>query len=289
MRPPRPLRLLVLAGLIAASSAAARAESPPIAVVQNDGWTGGSVTFPSGFQAGDTIAARLNAPAGFGAVIGLEIVFGGAAMPGLHTVTIKIWDDTAETLEPGPELFSTVTSLTSSNAIQPIPLAGIAVPSRFRVGIVLLESAPPVVGQDADGTIDADRNLVLRIGAGATWQRSQAVGATGDWIIRAQLAATSGGGGGSGGGSGGGGSGSGGDPVTCSGGCPAGQFCDPATQLCTFECVTNEDCGGAFCNRYGQCVGEGGCCQSGGGLGTAAAAVCAGLGVLALLLRRRQR
>jgi len=272
---PRFLSMLVALAAAVAAPAAAQAESIPIEIVRNDGYAGGPVTFPSGFAAGDVLAARLAAPAGSWAVIGLEVVFGGAGGSGTHPVTVKIWDDSAETLDPGPELLSMDTELGSNGTIQLISLAGVGVPSRFRVGIVLHESAPPIVGQDADGTIDADRNLV-RHATGSAWQRSQADGATGDWIIRAHL---------SGGGGGGGGGGA------CFGvDCPAGQFCDTASQRCTFECVTEDDCGGAFCNRFGQCVGEGaGCCQSAPGRGTGYVLACSGLVVLALLLRRRRR
>jgi hypothetical protein len=94
-----------------------------------------------------------------------------------------------------------------------------------------------------------------------------------------------------GGGGGGGGGGDGGSGGACFGVvCPSGQFCNTTTRSCTFECITRDDCGGAFCNGNGQCVGEGaGCCQTGAGGGAAAA--CLGLGVLAIVLRgvRRRR
>jgi hypothetical protein len=273
----RPVLLIALAALLA--SGVARAESPPFAVAQNDSFVTGTPRFQGDFQAGDIIAARLTAPPGFGAVLDVGVSFGGDLNGQPVPVTIKIWDDTAETLEPGPELFQAEMTVFPDSQVQTVSLVGVGVPERFRVGLFLHQSTPPVVGQDTDGTIDADRNLVRRAPFG--WQRSQASGATGDWIIRARLAG--GGGTGSGGGSGGSG-----DPAFCFGQrCPTGQFCDDQSRSCTFECVTKDDCGGAFCNRFGQCVGENaGCCQT--GARPAYESVLLALGVLGLLLVLRR-
>jgi hypothetical protein len=282
------IRPLILVALVA-SAAPARAESQAVTVLQNDGFVpGGNAGFRIGKQAGETIAARLSTGGGPAGLIGVQVMFGGGTAGTSHPVTVKIWDDTAETIEPGPELFSMETSLISSGAIQMISLAGVGVPDRFRVGIVLHEDAFPTIAEDLDGTIDVDRNLtnLANVSTGGTeWGSSRNSGASGDWIIRAMVL-LGGGGGGGGGGSGGG------DGGACFGVvCPAGQFCSSTTQSCTFECVTEDDCGGAFCNGNGQCVGEGaGCCQTGAGGGAAAA--CLGLGVLAVLLpglRRRRR
>lgn len=274
MRPALPL---ALAALIT-SAGAVRAETPPFSVVQNDSFFTGTPRFQGDFQPGDIIAARLTAPPSFRAVIEIDVSFGGDLSGQLVPVTLKIWDDTAETLEPGPELFQMETAMFPTNGVGTISFGGVGVPERFRVGLFLHQRTPPVVGQDTDGTIDADRNLIRRAPFG--WQRSQASGATGDWIIRARLA-------GGGGGGGGGGNGSD-DPASCFGQrCPSGQFCDDQSRSCTFECVTEDDCGGAFCNRFGQCVGENaGCCQT--GARPAYAPVLLALGVLGLLFVRRR-
>lgn len=275
--------LLVLAGLtgfagLAVPAGPARAESAPSQVVQNDGYFGGpEVAFPSGLKKGDAVAARLTGFGGNTAVIQVTVVFGGGGPASTQVpVTLKIWDDTSLTDAPGPELFSSSEVLvnTATPTFQILPLAGVGVGERFRVGFVLGADAPPMVGHDADGNMQPGVNFTFRPTTG--WSRSQADGVTGDWIIRATLAS---------GGNGGGGSNGGG---ACFGvDCPAGQFCDTASRACTFECRTADDCGGAFCNSNGQCVGEGGgCCETGGG-GAPAAGMLA-LGVLALVLRRRR-
>jgi hypothetical protein len=272
-----PVRLLILAGLFASSATAARAESPPIHISQNDGHIGGPATFRDDLLAGDIIAVRLRSSDSFSTIQELQIVFGGTPSTAPVPVTIKIWDDTAEMLEPGVELLSLEILLTPSPLMQPIFLPGFRLPLQFRVGIVLRQSAPPMIGHDTDGTIDAGRNFIHRLGSG--WQSSQAGGATGDWIIRAMIFPSGGGGDP--------GPGPGPDPGACGAPCPEGQFCDQAMGSCTFECVTSADCGGAFCNRFGQCVGEGGYCDSGGSAG--AVAPLLGLGALALVLRGRRR
>jgi MYXO-CTERM domain-containing protein len=287
MQLARPLLLAALVAVasaaLAAGAAPAHAESPSSVVIRNDSHIGGAAVFPTGFAAGDIIAARLDLGSDFGELEGLELLFGGPGTFGLHPVTIKIWDDTAETLEPGFELFHMDTTLLASETVQSIQLfTGTFLPRTFRVGIILHESTPPMLAQDNDGANNSDLNLMKR---GTGWQRAQLGGVTGDFILRARVRLF--------------GPGPGPDPDPgpgpggiCSGGlpCPAGQFCEPETRSCTFECVTEDDCGGAFCNRFGQCVGEGGCCQTGGGGGGGRyAAIGLGLGVLALLLRRRRR
>lgn len=267
--------------VLVASPQAARAESPPSAVIRNDNHNGGPAAFPTGFGPGDIIAARLDTGTDFAQLEDIQVLFGGPGTFGIHPVTIKIWEDFAETVEPGAEIFSLDTSLLAADALQVISVfTGMSLPSKFRVGIVLAESAPPMIGHDLDSTLASDENFVMRAGAGGGWQRSQQAGATGDWIIQARIQTFNlpmpG---------------PGPSPVTCGGvACPPGQFCDPMARICTFECATNDDCGGAFCNRFGQCVGEGsGCCQTGSGGSAGYAATSLGVGVLALLVRRRRR
>ena len=276
--PMRLVRLILIAGLLGLSTPAG-AESPPTTIVQNDGFFfGDPIGTPLGLAAGDVVAARFTAAGGASALIEVMVVVGGGTGSEQLPITLKVWDDTAQTDEPGAELFSSQEFLSSTTTptLQFISLAGVGVPSRFRVGIVLGADAPPTVAHDTDGTIAADNNFTFHPATG--WRKSQADGIPGDWIIRANLV------GGGGGGGGGGGVGA------CFGAtCPAGQFCDDTIRACTFECRTEDDCGGAFCNGNGQCVGEGGvgCCQTGGGAGRAASVLA--LAVLALVLRRRRR
>ena len=275
-RPPL-LAALVAPAVLVAAAALAHAETPPSLVVRNDSYDGGPAVFPTGFAAGDIIAARIDTGSDLGQLESLELLFGGPGTLGLHPVTIKVWGDFDETLEPGVELFSMDTAVLASDFVQSIPLFTETFRARtFRVGIVLHEGPPPMLAHDLDGTNNSDLNLMKRGAAG--WQRAQLGGVTGDWILRARVRVIGPGGGGGGGGG------------ICSGlPCPSGQFCDEATGSCTLECETEDDCGGAFCNRFGQCVGENaGCCQTGGGGRAGHAAAGLGLGVLALLLRRRR-
>lgn len=59
-------------------------------------------------------------------------------------------------------------------------------------------------------------------------------------------------------------------PVTCADtGCPAGQYCEAASGVCTLDCRVSEDCGpDATCDGSGRCVAappdDGGCRTSGG-------------------------
>jgi hypothetical protein len=273
----RLVPLLVLAGLTGLSTPAG-AESPPTTVLQNDSFTGGnSAGLVLSFDAGNIIASRFTAPGTGSALIQVIVAFGGGGGgPAQVPVTLKVWDDTAQTDAPGAELYSSPEMLMNpaTPQLQFISLAGVGVPDRFRVGIVLSSAAPPMIGHDTDGISNTANNFVFRTGTG--WTKSQSNGIPGDWIIRANVFGGSGGGGGTG---------------ACFGvDCPAGQFCDDATQQCTFECRTDNDCGGALCNSNGQCVGEGGvgCCQAGTGAGGQIAAGGLALGVLALLLRRRR-
>jgi MYXO-CTERM domain-containing protein len=273
----RLVPLLALAGL-AGLSTPAGAESLPATVLQNDSFSGGtSAGVVTSFEAGNIIASRFTAPGSGSALIEVLVAFGGGGPGPLQVpVTVKVWDDTAQTDAPGMELYSGPAMLMNpaTPELQLISLAGVGVPDRFRVGIVLGAAPPPMIGHDTDGISSTANNLVFRTGTG--WTRSQSNGVPGDWILRARV---SGGGGGGGGGTG-----------ACFGvDCPAGQFCDDATRQCTSECRTEADCGGATCNNNGQCVGEGGvgCCQTGGGAGRAAGILA--LGVLVLLLRRRRR
>jgi hypothetical protein len=197
----RLVPLLALAGL-AGLSTPAGAESPPTTVLQNDSFSGGtSAGVVTSFEAGNIIASRFTAPGSGSALIEVIVAFGGGGPgPGQVPVTVKVWDDTAQTDAPGAELYSGPAMLMNpaTPELQLISLAGVGVPDRFRVGIVLGAVPPPMIGHDTDGISSTANNLVFRTSTG--WTRSQSNGIPGDWILRARV---SGGGGGGGGGTGG--------------------------------------------------------------------------------------
>lgn len=184
--------------LVAAAATAAHAESAPPSELQNDGWFPGTqLGFATGLKPGDVVASRFR---GSGNLIGVQLVFGGATTA--QTVTIKVWDDTAAALGPGAELFSGDFQLDGFDGLQYVALPGLAMPFRFRIGVVAHHTGAPSVAFDRDGTIAPDANFVMKQGA---WLASAEPG---DWIIRAQMLGGVGGGGDAGfpdGGAGGGG------------------------------------------------------------------------------------
>jgi len=247
--------------------------------LQNDGFNSGdSAGFMGGFIAGEIGASRFVAAEAAQQLLKVHLLFGGQSTA-TRTITLHVWDDTGGTDAPGTELFSADFQLTGSDtAMQELDVSAsnITLTQQFRVGIEFHAAGFPCIAQDKDGTIANDKNYLMADGFG--WGKSSMFGLTGDWIIRA---GTSGGGSGPDGGATGG---------SCSGNpdCPVGNFCDLANHTCTFECRTNDDCGGGSCNSLGQCVGGdgGGCCQSGGGASGGAFALA--LLVLAVVGRRRR-
>jgi MYXO-CTERM domain-containing protein len=302
------MRAAALVAFLVASTATAHAQLE----LRNDGFVdNASVGFQGGFVAGEIGASRFIAPSAGRTLQHVRLLFGGAA--GTRTITLHVYDDSAGATAPGAELFSGDYQLTASNsAMQDIDLTGdnIVVTAQFRIGIEFQHAGLPSIARDDDGTIAAALNYIF-VDAGI-WFRSQPLGLTGDWIIRAVVsdstptidagidaptgpdagaqidAFTPGDAPGD----------SGTTPDApmageCQGNgdCAIGSYCNPATQACTFDCRTADDCGGDTCNSLGQCVmgtGDdgGGCCSTGDG-GVAGAL---GLGgAVALLLSRRRR
>jgi hypothetical protein len=155
-------------------------------ILKNDSFASGQAAmFQSGFAAGEAGAVRL-APGGpFPAEItAVQFLFGGAA--GTHTVTLRIWEDSAGTVAPGTEVFSGDFLVTASDsALQEIDLgdASILISGPFRVGIEFQHDGLPSIARDTDGTIAPDRNFIYA----GFWADSMLFGLTGDWIIRARV------------------------------------------------------------------------------------------------------
>jgi len=173
------LRIGVAAILALAAHAASADE------LANDGYVeGGSAAFQGGFVAGEIGAVRLVPAQGPVTVERVRFLFGGAAVG--RDVVLHHWDDSAEALAPGAELYSGIHSVIGfDTALQEINISGesIVVTGPFRVGIEFVSDGVPSIARDADGTIDASRNFAFVLDRG--WIGAPTFGSTGDWVIRA--------------------------------------------------------------------------------------------------------
>lgn len=239
--------------------------------LKNDSFAeGAQVAFQGGFVEGEIGAAQFVAPEAGRQLLKVQLLFGGDTTT--QTVTLVVYDDTAGETIPGDVLYRGDFELTgSTSAIHELPVTDMVVtlPQKFRVGIQVLHAGAPSIAADTDG--QSGKNFIFALSPGGdAWIPSP--GALGDWIIRPIV------------------SGTGGNPATpCTANpdCPSGEFCDTAAGTCTFDCVIDEDCGEGTCNSLGQCVGGtddgGGCC----GTSKDPRLALFGVGLLALILRRR--
>jgi hypothetical protein len=245
--------------------------------LKNDGFqAGGSAAFEGGFAIGEIGASRFVAPEAGRTLQKVVHLFGGGATT-TQIITIKVWDDSAGTTAPGMELFSSDFQVTGNDSAfhqADVSSQNIILPAQFRVGIQFKHAGYPSIARDNDGTIAADRNYLLaNVSGNFTWFRSQTLGLTGDWIIRAEISAGTGGSPVDAGVAADAPPGTGGGPCAGNSQCPMGQYCDLDQMICTSDCLTSADCGGGTCNSLGQCVGfdgDGGSCGcQGGGRGGA--------------------
>jgi len=172
-------------GIGVAAIVALAAHAASAVELANDGYVeNGSAAFQAGFVGGEIGAVRLVPDQGPVTVERVRLLFGGDAVS--RDVVLHIWDDSAEALEPGAELYSGIHSVTGfDTALQEINLSGesIVVTGPFRVGIEFVAAGLPSIARDDDGTIDASRNFVFVSGPG--WTGAQSAGLVGDWVIRA--------------------------------------------------------------------------------------------------------
>jgi hypothetical protein len=166
-------------------------------VLQNDGWfDGANAGFQGGFVAGEKAASRLIAPGPFPMqILNVQLLFGGSTDQ--EFVTLEIYDDDGSGTAPGTLLHQSDWLLTgSSTALNEIDLSslGLEISGTFHVAIAFQHSGFPSVARDDDGSIQSGQNFIWTdLGGGATWFDSQLFGLTGDWIIRATVAAPGGG------------------------------------------------------------------------------------------------
>jgi hypothetical protein len=173
----RAIALLIVTLLASATSAL---------TLQNDGFSGGSVFFQSGFMTGEIGAVTLGPVADPFTVESVQLLFGGASTT--ETVTLKIFEETG-VATPGSEMFSSDYSLTGSDyAWQVIDLSAqdiLLQPGSYRFGIQYHHSGYPGIARDDDGNIQTGRNWVNLTSGG--WVAAETLGLTGDFIIRADV------------------------------------------------------------------------------------------------------
>jgi hypothetical protein len=153
--------------------------------LQVDGYTSGqNAAFQSGFIAGEIGAVRLTPPGPFPMQL-KEVLFLFGGTSAQAQLVLRIYDDSAGTLNPGVELFSDTYLVDASNTVfQSITLTGenILLNGAVRVGIEMVQGGLPSIARDDDGTINGTHNFIKSISG---WDESQTFGLTGDWIIRA--------------------------------------------------------------------------------------------------------
>jgi len=164
--------------------------SSPVSATEliNDGWSDGEpAVFQGGFDSGEIGAARF-VPAGpcpcF--VSQVTLLYGGGNLT--RTVRLRIWEDGAGEMAPGPEISVSDWELTGAdNALQLIDLSssGIFVNGPFRVGIEFFDGGFPAIARDDDGDIQPGTNFIFTSDFG--WVESRLLGLTGDWVIRATI------------------------------------------------------------------------------------------------------
>lgn len=298
---------LVVASAIAASIVIGGVSTADAEVeLKNDSFVDGSmVAVQGGFAPGEIAAARFNV-ASPRQLLKVRLIFANELSGGqARDVTLHVWADSQSGNNPGQELYSgDFTLMPSQTAMQELNVTGdnISVSGFFRVGIEVHHSGPPSVVNDVNGFSSVPGSMLKSVELG--WLPAQVYGVSGDWVLRAVVSDGGGGtpdagvpdasSGGPDANTGGPDAGSG-NACTGNGDCEIGEYCDPDTHGCTFDCRHDSDCpGNDECNSLGQCVGAdgdggGGCCEtSGGGAGGALGAI--GLaGLVGFVVTRRRR
>ena len=158
--------------------------------LRNDSFVEGSIDalFQFGFVTGEEAASRFTTCEG-AHLRATRLVFGLGDGP--RTVTLRVYDDSAGTDDVGAPIFSQDFPIESNlNQLSEFDLEefAIVVPSRFRIGIAFQHDDLPSIARDNDANIVAAANFVrLDVGGSFQWFRSEAVGVTTDWILRAEV------------------------------------------------------------------------------------------------------
>jgi hypothetical protein len=164
-------------------------DSVPGVLLAADSWVSAApAAFGAGLVAGETAAVRLVPPGPCPCLLeDVRFLFGGGGDG--QVVTLRIFEDSAQTTAPGALLYSQDVSLTpDDDVMQVVELhaAGIVVNGPFRVGVEQGHTGLPSVAVDDDGTTPG-RSFVEN---GSGWSESADLGFLGDFIIRASLQAS---------------------------------------------------------------------------------------------------
>src|SRR5205814_2656697 len=189
----RAVALFGRAGWTLLALTVTRAAPAQDTILHNDSFKAGdAVVFDDAFYAGERAAVRLLPPGPFPMqVTRAQLILG--QRPGTETIRLKVWEDAAQTVDPGAQLFSADFTLTSSDTLlQEIDLRsyGIFVSGPFRLGVEFLQNPPPSISYDSDGIGAVDRNFVCN--EAGEWHVAEPYGIEGDWILRAGVVPTSG-------------------------------------------------------------------------------------------------
>src|SRR5262245_30872704 len=159
--------------------------------LQNDGWSSGQgAAFQGGFASGEIGAVRLVPTIACPCQVEkISLLFGGATST--QTVSIQFWDDPGTSNDPGAPigLPFDVNLTGADDVLHEVALGDdVFVNGPFRVGVEFFHDGPPSIARDTDGTITSDRNFICaNFGAECVWFRSNTLGVTGDWVIRATI------------------------------------------------------------------------------------------------------
>lgn len=187
MKTAKPTLAVLAAFSLVALACGESTSGTVVSTLQNDDFTpGGSVTFSSGFAAGEAAAVRLGPqPAAF-TIRTVRFLFGGATTA--HTVTLTIYQDPGNN-DPGTPLYTGDYLVTGSDAaFQEIDLSGehvaVAANTTVRIALFVPHTGVPGIGYDAART--AARNLLYVIPGG--WVTAESLMIGGDFVIRAVIA-----------------------------------------------------------------------------------------------------
>lgn len=162
-------------------------DSVPGTLLAADSWASAAPPAFESLVTGETAAVRLT-PSGPCPcpVEDVRFLLGGTTSS--EVVTVRIWDDSALTDDPGAEIYSGDVAVSGNDQVlQVVDLnaEGVIVSGPFRVGVELRHDAPPSVAVDDDG-ITPGRSFFAT--TSLVWNDASTLGVSGDYVIRATIA-----------------------------------------------------------------------------------------------------
>jgi hypothetical protein len=180
--------VLTLAIAAAVLSATVAADAQALKFLQNDDYTGGAFSCNSSLGPSEMLAARFTAsPADYPYRIDRIRVL--ACSSTVDAFAVDIWQDDADTLDPGPALWISASAwqldpgvtfydIILSNELSPPPLI-----TGGTIRVALLDMLLGGYGFGVDSAITPHRNFVRTYPTFA-WQYAESAGVSGDWILR---------------------------------------------------------------------------------------------------------